>query len=82
MKTIIFYVLLLGTLLSGCMYPCENSKRPNCVDRLPADGPCGYNYARWFYNAGTNACERYSYYGCNSYGFDKKDDCEKCQCHN
>lgn len=81
MKKIIISILATAFLLSlsGCSSDCSGSN-PRCADKVPTGTTCQAVFTSWIYDAKKKKCDFKSYSGCNSVGFETKEECETCKC--
>ena len=75
-------ILFFSTLLFSCN-DCPGEDRPEaCKDRtsdVPI-GNCEPLWKSWFYDNKTNSCKEFTYSGCETRGFETKEECEACKC--
>jgi hypothetical protein len=72
-------LLLIVVTISSCNKSCDEVPTA-CSEVPPPNELCQAYFERWFYTGKGKKCEKKSYSGCASYGFDTKDACEECSC--
>lgn len=62
---------------------CQNCKKCKeedvCNQKPPTDELCKALFTRWFYDSESGTCKEISYGGCNVWGFETQEACQKCK---